>query len=261
MESQILEYRRVLNKNRQIFLFNFKEEFIAFDQTNNLFGDIVKVVTTTKAHNGHTYISLLPFLMIMQRQAMNAFEAMNVYQSYQSWILMRPSLEAALMMGKWIDDPENSKIWENREKDLKTYKKKYQGKALISKSLPDSKQIRNVLTIINNDFMHTNNRYYFRHTRISRVDEKTFQHVLHCTDEEVDHKAHLYAFLHLTGFLAQSVAKMFAAQFGDREELKYLNCLQDHFKNRVLCFAEGSPEHIPVLTELGLWPKQIFSKK
>src|SRR5262249_30745099 len=147
---------------------------------------IVQVVATTRTHGGHSHISHLSLLMILGRQALNAFEAIAVFQSYQSWVLLRPSLESALIMGKWIDHPKNADIWKNRDKDKnahQAYQKMYSGKGLLSKSLPDCQAIRDVLTRINDDFMHTNPRYYFRHTQISDIDARSMLLKLQFNDE------------------------------------------------------------------------------
>jgi len=262
MRNQVLNYRANLSANREIFLLNFREELQAFSETNTHLHNISQVVSTTRTHRGDSLIGHIPLLMIMNRQMLNAFEAMAVFQSYQSWILLRPGLESALIMGKWIDSPKNADIWKNREKDKRTYQKVYSGKGLLSNSLPDCQAIRGVLIRVNDDFMHTNTRYYFRHTQISDVDASSILLKLQFNDEETVHKAHLYAFVHLTRFLVQSIGRMFAAEFGVRPELNAdLGKVQNHFRQRVAALAQEQPHTTPVLTELGLWPASFLAKE
>ena len=178
MDSEVLNFHANVVSCREVFLLNFREELSAFDESNARLLDLIRVVGTYRDLDGNSHVGLLPFLMIMSRQGLNAFEAMSTYRSYQAWVSLRLSLECVLIMGKWFDDPSNAKIWSNREKDRKTYQKEYGGKALLSKSLAGSDQIRGVLTKINDDFMHTNPNYYFRHTQTDKLDmNNIFLHI------------------------------------------------------------------------------------
>jgi len=259
MNSEVLNFHANLAANREIFLLNFKEELNAFDETNALLNNVIQVIGTARDKDGFSHVSFLPFLMLMSRQALNAFESISTYRSYQAWVLLRPSLECALIMGKWFDDPKNAKIWENRDRHWKTYQKAYTGKALLSNSLQNSQQIRNVLTRINDDFMHTNPRYYFRHTETHPVDTKDIWVQVRFNDHPTEHEAHLYAFLHLTRFLVESLGSMFATRFGERPELNAkLKKVQDYFRGKVTTLVETTPEAQTVLVELGLWPTTFF---
>jgi hypothetical protein len=40
-------------------------------------------------------------------------------------VLLRPGIEAALIIGKWVDDPRNAEIWKNCEKDTDLSKDVY----------------------------------------------------------------------------------------------------------------------------------------
>jgi hypothetical protein len=74
-------------------------------------------------------------------------------------VLLRPGIEAYLIIGKWIDDPATAEIWKNRRNDWKNYQKTYSGPALRSRSLPMSDQIQTILSIVNDDFVHANPDY------------------------------------------------------------------------------------------------------
>ncbi len=259
MQNPVLEDHAVRSTNREIFLLNFREELSAFAETIGRLESISRVVSKARDDKGHTHVSLLPWLMIMNRQFLNSFESISGFRSYDGWALLRPAVEASLIIGKWMDDPEFAHVWENKEENRKAYKKAYEGKALISHSLPNSKNIRYVLSKINDDFMHSNPRYYFRHAQRGISDAQGIQLELRFNDDEAEHKAHLYAFLHFTRFLVQSVGCMFAGKFGVQSQLEArLQKLQEWFKGRVVDFARGNREGVPVLTELGLWPDSLF---
>jgi len=218
------------------------------------------VVGTQKTKAGPSLVSFGPFLMLMARQACNAFEAIAVFQSYQSWVTLRPGLESALIMGKWIDDPNNATIWENREKNKKEYTKIYQGKELVSKSLPDSQAIQKVLKKINDDFMHVNHNYYFRHLSNKDLSNEFISLKIQFNDDERNHKANLYSFLHLTRFLLQSVGEMFKKEFGAFPELDAnLNSLQQKFAQKVAALIKKEPKTKCVLEKIGLWPSTFLS--
>jgi hypothetical protein len=48
MSNQLIEYRSVLHKNSEVFLFNYKEEFAAFGFTDQYFDKFVKVISTKR---------------------------------------------------------------------------------------------------------------------------------------------------------------------------------------------------------------------
>lgn len=260
MENELLNYRSGLSHNREVFLLNFKEEFDCFSETYAIFKKFIILVGDKKTKAGPSLVSFGPFLMLMARQALNAFEAIAVFQSYQSWVTLRPGLESALIMGKWIDDPNNATIWRNREKNKKEYTKIYQGKELVSKSLPDSQAIQKVLKKINDDFMHLNHNYYFRHLSNKDLSTESIQVKIEFNDDTIDHEAHLYSFLHLTRFLLQSVGEMLKKEFGAFPELDAnLNSLQQKFAQKVAALIKKEPKTKCVLEKIGLWPSTFLS--
>ena len=107
--------------------------------------------------------------------------------------------------------------------------------------------------------MHTNPNYYFRHTQTDKLHTKNIFLQVRFNDDSAEHKAHLYAFLHLTRFLVSSLGNMFAEKFGERPEFNAnLNNVQDYFSPKVTSLIESDPEAKVVLTELGLWPASLF---
>ena len=99
----------------------------------------------------------------MQRSARSAFDNLSAYQSCHAWIALRPFVEAALIMGKWVDDPQNATIWISRnagKNARKQYQDAYSGDSLRSQHLPGSDTIRQVLSRIGDEFLQTNLHFY-----------------------------------------------------------------------------------------------------
>ena len=96
----------------------------------------------------------------MQRQSFVALDALSSMQAYQAWVLLRPGLECALIMGKWMDDNANYHIWINRLQDPEAYRTTYSGKKMVSRSLPRSRDLQQVLKAINDSFVHPNPEYW-----------------------------------------------------------------------------------------------------
>ena len=131
-----MAYEAALFANRRVFLLNHSWAYFAYHQLHETFTKLGDVLSKGRNESGKSYIGLLPFLLRMQRQGVNAFLSLSTLQSFQAWVLLRPCLEAALMAGKWVDEPANAIVWRNRETDRKTYRKTYERTALRSRSLP-----------------------------------------------------------------------------------------------------------------------------
>lgn len=257
MSNQLIEYRSSLHLNGEVFLLNFKDEFAAFGVTDQYFDKFIKIVSTKHMKNGKTLIGLIPLLMIMQRQYRNSFQSISVFQSYQSWVLLRPAIESALIMGKWLDDLNNFEIWKEHQDNWKNYQNIYQGKNLVSDSLPKSDRIQEVLKRINDNFMHTNPSYYRRHSQLIDIDENTVGVFVNFTDEEQDHRAHTYAFIHLTLFVLKKVGIMLSDRYEEQESFSVnLNKLHDYFVGSAREIANENNEYKKLLLEIGLWPNK-----
>lgn len=259
MSNQLIEYRSVLHLNSEVFLFNYKEEFAAFGATDQHFEKFLNIISTKHMKNGKTLIGLIPLLLIIQRQYRNAFQSISIFQSYQSWVLLRPAIESALIMGKWLDDLSNFDVWKEHQDNWKNYQKIYQGKNLVSKSLPNSTEIQKVLKNINDDFMHTNPSYYKRHSQIVDINKDNVRMFVTFTDNEQDHRAHTYAFIHLTLFILKQIGVMLAAQYDGEDFSINLDRLHDHFVNNAQEIAKQNNEYKKLLVELGLWPNKSLN--
>lgn len=67
-----------------------------------------------------------------------------------------------MMLGKFVDDPANAKVWSNREVDVNSYRRTFEGKAFESASLPLSAKFRQVLSRLNTEFMHPDPAFAYR---------------------------------------------------------------------------------------------------
>ncbi len=250
----ILEYQAASATNRDIFLLNHSYAFHAFGglhDHSNLLGGMLQ---TGRDKEGKSYVGFLPFLLLIQRQSLTAFQMLWAHQSYQAWVILRPSIESALIMGKWADNPANAAIWRNRTSDRKRYAKVYNGTALRSDSLPKSVELQGVLSRINDDFMHLNPSYYSRHTTFAEAGSELVSIMVQYFDDPRDHEAHVLAFLHLMATVQDSLATMFGARLVNVKRPKPITSeLERELEQRVGKFASTHPNRIAVLRELGLW--------
>lgn len=250
----VLDFRAAIAKNQDIFLLNHPYAFHAFGGLNDCFLRLGQRLQNDRDKNGKTYVSFIPFTLLMQRQALSAFQALSSHQSYQAWVLLRPCLESALIMGKWVDDKSNAKIWNNRGSDPKAYRQTYTGTALRSAALPRAADIQSVLSRINDDFMHLNGDYYSRHTELWPAGETAYHLLVQYFDDDVDHQAHTFAFLHLIAVILESVSGLLVGLFGKRAQGDCgLTELEDLIRPDVVVFAGKHPDRKSILEKLGLW--------
>jgi hypothetical protein len=253
MDDQILHYRSALAYNREVFLIEHGELVKAFSSIDENFCALIEVPRTMRDSNGKSYVSLIPFVLLLQRQSRAAFEAFAVHQSYQAWVLLRPGVEALLIVGKWVDDPANASIWENRKNDWKSYQKAYSGPALKSKSLPWSDRIQAVLSKVNDDFVHANPDYYGRHLTTGTGEPGYVTFMLQYFDDDILQEAHALAFLHLLLVMQEALATLLSRLFGVSVTFKApLAQFRSKFGSRVVAVASQSEEAAVVLEKLGL---------
>lgn len=185
---------------------------------------------------------------------MNAFEALASCRSYEAWMLLRPALEATLIIGKWVDNPENAALWRARETRKKEYSATYSGKGMISSSLPRSAEIRSVLGRLNDEFVHTNVAYYSRHTNAVPLPGGDIFLRLEFFDEGEDTDAHACAFLHLLAVLTDSLDQLFAVTLPSTGAARpVLPALENEIGKRAAALRGSNTVHVATLVELGLW--------
>jgi hypothetical protein len=254
MKIPFLEFQSLRSYNREVFLIehgDLVKTFVAIDANFHI---LVQLPGTKCDHNGKSYVGLVPFIFLLQRQAQSAFEAFAVFQSYQAWVLLRPGIEAALIIGKWVDDPRNAEIWKNRENDKRTYQKTYTGKGLRSKSLPDSKSIQGVLRKINDDFVHANPDYYRRHLNINPAGPESVKMLLQYVDEDSFLLTNAFAFLHLLVVTQQALLSLFNKLFSCNTALPSSRELFVRtYADRIDKLTNLSEEHRRLMREFGMW--------
>ena len=257
VDNGILEYRSALAYNREVFLIERSEMMKAFSAIDEVFLKLIEYPRTMRDLDGASHVSLVPFILLLQRQSRAAFEALSVFQSYQAWVLLRPGIEAVLIVGKWVDDPSSAQIWKNRVQDRRAYQKEYTGKALRSRSLPDSDRIQGVLSKVNDDFVHANPDYYLRHLQMSAGDPGYVNFLLGYFDDDILQEAHLLAFLHLLLVLEKSLAALLVKLFGSQVSLDVpMAAFQAQFGGKIRNLASKSEDAAATLTHLGLVPLQ-----
>lgn len=255
----ILRCRAALNQYREVFLMTFRAEIESFDAADKLLARWITLVPPLPAAKGRDAITPAPFLQIMQRQERNAFEALTEYQSARAWAALRPFVEAPLIVGKWLDDPQNAVIWLSRNSGKsarKDYQDAYSGDALKPQTLQGGDAIRLVLARLGDDFLQTQARFYTRPVAFAPGGPRG---AADGADDPADHRAHLYAVLHLLWFVLRSTGRMLAPSAGNRPELKIdLERIERDFAAPAIALARENETHKNVLTQLGLWPHELF---
>ena len=128
------------------------------------------------------------------------------------WSNFRAGLEALLIVGKFVDDPVNAKVWLNRSSnqaaDKKAYSKTFGGQGLRSKSLSRSGDLRDVLTRLNDNYMHPNPYFAYRDsTHVDQGKDVLLRIELFDIDPGM-HEAHLVAYLNLVAVLVEESCKL-----------------------------------------------------
>jgi hypothetical protein len=260
--DDMLRFRATVNQNREIFLLNYKAEFETFNLSDQVFPRFTTALGAVPPLNPNGRLSIAPFLQIMRRQARNAFEHLSAYQSYPAWVMLRPFVEAALILGKWCDDPQNATIWISRNSGKnarKQYQDAYSGDRLRSQSLLNSDAIRQVWSRVGDEFLNTNPHYYTRVIAFSEMDSKPSAFRMEVMDDFADHRAHVYAFLHLIWFVLHAVGRLLEGRYGAKPEFRVdLGKMEHEFATSVIAMARQNETHRTVLTQLGLWPHHLF---
>lgn len=256
-QHSFIDYRRTIAANREVFLLKYPNILLDFLKTDDYCSILTVSLTKRRLPTGKTLVSFVPLIGLLQRQLRNAFESFSAAQSYQGWVLLRPALESALIIGKWTDNKKYCDLWMNRDKNRKEYAREYSGSALESKSLPLSKEIRAVLSRINDDFMHLNEGYYMRHSSLNPINEEKFLYKIDYFDEDIVQDFHLHAFMHLSLVVLQSIAVLLDNEFKDGDEIPIdIDGFRKAYEGSIQKLVRKDPNHVRVLTELGLWPNQ-----
>jgi hypothetical protein len=250
------EYRSSLEDSREWFSREYPGVLESFQVLDHGFSNLGTVLTSRRDTDGGSHISLAPLLMLMQRQAFVALDALSSMQAYQAWVLVRPGIECALIMGKWMDDVANHHIWANRFQNQRAYRDTYTGKALISQSLPRSADLQAVLRSINDSFVHPNPDYYTRHIGLTQLENGEVEVRLHFFDDHDMHWASVLALVHLLILTQHSLARMFQDRFVNIEldpDHFGLSGFEEQHRAQAASAAERGLRERYIVQHLGLW--------
>src|SRR5579859_4472065 len=99
-EIRLLEYRSTQDYNRHVFSIAHGDLIRAFIAIDRNFSALIELPQTKRDKKGNSWVGLVPLLLLLQRHALMAFELLSADESYRAWLLLRPGIEAALIIGK-----------------------------------------------------------------------------------------------------------------------------------------------------------------
>jgi hypothetical protein len=251
---ELLEYSAAQVRNRETFLLNYPKDFRACDWMIGGLQAIWSRISRERDRQGRFHTGLLGLVNLLVRHSIFGFQHITTYQSALAWFTFRPGLEALLMLGKWVDDPTNARVWRNRLIDRDAYRQTFSGQGLVSASLPRSAEFRRVLSRLNDEFMHPNPEFTYRDTRV--VDEgRTVVIALDYFDRNIDiHEAHVLAYLNLLDEIVWSSLALVNSILGPDPTF---GARRQHYSEvegaRAGALAGRNQPSRRILEELGLW--------
>ncbi len=257
MIPDFIKYISTVNSNFNIFLKNYQDTYlpnfnIIIRSLESIWGRIGK----EKDLSGHSHVGLLPFVNLLIRHSIYGFQHIASYQSFLCWLSFRPGLESLLILGKFVDDPNNANIWRNREADPEAYRQTFEGKKLISKMLPRSADFQQVLKRLNDNFMHPNPNFVYRDTGIQNEKEGLLFLKTEYFDivENVDiHEAHILAFLNLLDLICYSSDQLVQSLYGATSDRLPIGSFSKIVGSRAYYLANQDSVLKKIMLELGLW--------
>lgn len=247
------DYSSTQKKNREVFRRNFDSDIRAFKTSLTNLRGVWARLGTTRDTAGRSNAGLLPFSNILVRHLIFGFEHVASYQSFLAWLTFRPGLEALLMIGKFVDDPANAKIWRDREVNVNAYRQTFEGKALESSSLARSSDFRQLLTRLNSEFMHPNPVFAYRDATMKReIDGILLEIQFFDANPEV-HEAHLLAYLNLVDLIVAASESLVSRLYGSTGAGVAAGTYAANERSRGVQLAEQNTVAKKVMEELGLW--------
>jgi hypothetical protein len=255
--SEYTDYQSAKDANRKGFEQNYSADVQFFEAANTKLSSIWERLGTTRDKTGHSHAGLLHFANILRRHCVLGFENIATYQSYLAWSNFRAGLEALLIIGKFVDDPANAKIWLNRSSnhaaDKKAYSNTFSGQGLRSKSLSRSGDLRDVLTRLNDNYMHPNPDFTYRDsTQVDAGDNVLLRIEFFDVDPGM-HEAYLLAYLNLVAVVVEESCKLVVDLLGSGDPQDGLNLYKKTNELRARQLALAIPGAKKILEEYGLW--------
>ena len=255
--SEYTDYQHVKDANRKCFEQNYSDDLHYFEAALTTLRSIWERLGTTRDKTGRSQVGLLPFANILRRHCILGFENLATYQSYLMWSNFRAGLEAFLIIGKFVDDPANAKIWLNRNSnqaaDKKAYSDTFSGQGLRSKSFSRSSDLRDVLTRLNNSYMHPNPAFTYRDSTQVDEDKNVLLRIEFFDLDPGMHEACLVAYLHLVAVLVEQSCTLVADLLGSGNSQDGLNLYERNNEPRAKQLASEIPGAKKVLEDYGLW--------
>jgi len=256
--ADFLEYRAARYRNREVFLGNHADLFKVIDPLAANFDFLTNMIGSKMGSDGASHIGLIPFLRLAQRQLQSAFDAVTSFQVYEAWLLLRPAVESALIIGKWLDDPALAQVWLRRFEDKRSYQQEYQGERLRSKSLPRSEDIQLVLKRINDSFSHPNPNYVRRHSSIAPHEASNVILSFQYFDQAPQVEVGCLAMQHLSFTLHESLRKALMIKFEELEKFDVgVKLFLTEFGSRIQTLQRESAENNETLVTFGLCPSLV----
>lgn len=246
------DYYSTQVSNREIFQKNFDADIREFKALLSKLRSTWARVGTTRGISGHSHVSLLPFSNILIRHVIFGFEHLSCYQSFLAWLAFRPGLEALLIIGKFVDDPANAKIWLNREADAKTYQNTFRGSALQSASTARSAEFRQVLNRLNDEFTHPNPAFAYRDATRRDESDGVLLEIQYFDRSTAIHEGHLLAYLNLLDLIVATSDSLVSVLCGPTGAVDTVETYSARVHNRATRLAQDSTAK-KVMVELGLW--------
>ena len=75
MDDEVLRYRSALAYNREVFLIKHGAIVKAFSHVDQNFMELIEFPQKMRDAQGKSYVSMVPFLLLLQRQSRAAFES------------------------------------------------------------------------------------------------------------------------------------------------------------------------------------------
>lgn len=257
MRFNFKDYISTVDENFAIFIKNYSRTYL---QNFNILIYSLQAIWERLGRgrdlSGNSHSGLLHFVNYLIRHAIFGFQHIATYQSFLCWLTFRPGLEAFLILGKFVDDPHNAEIWKNRENDKESYIRTFQ-KELISRSLAQSIQFRQVLARLNDQFMHPNPGFVYRDTKLVRESDSAWVLMTEYFDTPKNievYESHLLAYLNLLDKICLDSDKLVNSLFGPAsEEIKPRNSFEQASREMAIHLADSNPLCKRILEELGLF--------
>ena len=250
--GELSDYYSVQISNRQVFDKNFPSDITEFNALLSRLQEIWARVGTVRGLSGQSHAGLLPFANLLLRHFIFGFEHLSCYQSFLAWLTFRPGLESLLIIGKFVDDPANAKIWLDREVNPGAYRQVFSGTALESRSLPKSAQFRQVLSRLNDQFMHPNPAFTYRESSVATTSDGPIIGVQFFDVTADLHEAHLLAYMNLTDIIVTSCNDLVNSICGATGIASQTQSYGSRGLQRAAQFSK-EPTAKKVLQDLGLW--------